>query len=80
MSKIEHPILCEEGYMISRPDQFDCVKETEQLKNCRFTKDMQNCYECRINYYIDNGRCVKSPDYYFDLDWMKVEQVSEAVL
>ena len=77
----EFPLICEEGYM-PNSDAIDpeCVKVPETLNNCELSYDMINCYQCRVNYYIENGRCLKSPSYYFDLDWMKVEQIRSSVL
>ena len=75
----EAPLICEEGYLIRDPFN-TCEKAPESLKNCWYSYDMKDCTECKINYYLENGACIKSPHYYFDLDWMRTEQPRERVL
>ena len=73
----EEAIFCESGYVANFKGE--CQKVTQRTQNCK-TANAKICFECMPNYYIQYGSCVKSPDYYFDLDWMHKLQTEERVM
>ena len=47
----------------------ECRHENGRVINCELARynDFNECVKCRVNYYYANGKCLKSPDYYFDV-------------
>lgn len=48
----------------------ECWHENGRSINCELARfnDFNECVRCRVNYYYANGKCVRSPDYSFEIE------------
>ncbi len=65
--EVEFCSLCKDGYVAYRgpANVSTCVKENEKTKGCwMFDYDSHECASCKVNFYFDEGKCVKSTKYF----------------
>lgn len=72
-------LRCETGFTYvqqSEASSNSCVESKRDLFGCWISKDGKSCSQCDFNFYIENGKCLVSPAYHFDLPLLKVVDVN----
>ena len=65
-------IKCKRGYTayLTSEKLTTCVPSLDNLNNCWLTTDGNKCESCSVNYYLFEDKCIKSPTYEFDVNWL----------
>ena len=74
----EYCARCAKGFVgvMKKDMKMDCVLREAKDAGCLMNDEQNTCLECETNFYLKAGKCLKSGEYHFELDWM--DEVTES--